>query len=153
MPFVVLRTFTAAARPVPVPHRDRLDSPPCHFRGASAWADVDFKVSHLPCPTRAPVLDDCDEAELAELFDAFDIGTAYDRAPGFSGRPGRTILGHARRCRCRGQAGVPVPADETTAWDEIRSRPTDDRLTLAPASDCESAGVVVRHDCQTSLRA
>jgi transposase len=33
----------------------------------------------------------------------------------------RTTLGHDRRSRCRGQAGVPVSADETTAWDEGRS--------------------------------
>jgi hypothetical protein len=36
----------------------------------------------------------------------------------FPMRPGRTIPGHDRRSRCREQAGVAVPADETTAWDE-----------------------------------
>src|SRR5689334_1703671 len=35
--------------------------------------------------------------------------------------PRRTILGHERRSRCRGQAGVPVSADETTARDEHRA--------------------------------
>jgi hypothetical protein len=34
-----------------------------------------------------------------------------------------------------------------------RSDRVDRRPAHAPASDCESAGVVVRHDCQTSLRA
>jgi hypothetical protein len=37
-------------------------------------------------------------------------------------RPRTTILGHDWRSRCRGQAGVPVSADETTAWDEEQQR-------------------------------
>src|SRR5215218_10821801 len=36
-------------------------------------------------------------------------------------RPRRTILGHDRRSRCRAQAGVPISADETSAWDGERA--------------------------------
>jgi len=35
------------------------------------------------------------------------------------------MQGHDQRPRCRGQAGVAVPADETTAWDELRASAGD----------------------------
>ena len=65
------------------------------------------------------------------------------RPPARRSDPTHALAGSAR-------VGWPV-ADARSGRDPIAS--TDDRLTLAPASDCKSAGVVVGHDCQTSLRA
>jgi hypothetical protein len=59
----------------------------------------------------------------------------------------------ALRLVLRVNAALLAGRADVLAPDEIRSRRPTDRLTLAPASDCESAGVVVRHDCQTSSRA
>ena len=56
--------------------------------------------------------------------------------------PRRTILGHDRRSRCRAQAGVPVPADETTAWDEMRTSRSDlaPQVLRAPARGQRALG-------------
>ena len=35
--------------------------------------------------------------------------------------PRRTILGHEKRCRQHGQAGVPGPSDDMRAWDESQA--------------------------------
>jgi len=64
------------------------------------------------------------------------------RNPSAGRRPRRTILGHDRRSRCRAQAGVPVPADETTAWDEMRTSRSDlaPQVLRAPARGQRALG-------------
>ena len=77
-------------------------------------------------------------------------GRAGCRSRSSRGSPGgmcprRTIFRHDRRSRCRAQAGVPISADETSAWDDERAgRPSVLSLLLCAITASRQHGAGLR---------